>query len=161
MACTDPVRLCLDWHVRPHLAHAVLEENGDRVRARCPSCGTRRTLTVSAGKDARLTWNCFQCERPELRGALIAAGVPSRCIPLSRSDERDVLAAVTAAAEQGTPADRAQTLLRVYLIALGYARWPQGAELEKLAGCCGVSRAQAYAARKAGALMTSPGTPST
>ena len=159
MGCTDPVHQCLDWHIRPHLAHAVLEENGNRLRARCPSCGTLRTLTISAGKDARLTWNCFHCQRPELRGALIAAGVSGRCLPASRAEELDTRAAISAVIQQGTPANRAQTLLRVYLINLGYVHWPTGGELQKLAAECGISRANAYAAKKSGALVTSLGTP--
>jgi hypothetical protein len=159
MGCNDPVRQCLDWHFRPHLAHAVLEEGGSRVRARCPSCGSLRALTVSPkDKGPGVMANCFGgCDWPALRVALRSAGVPDGCLPaLSRDDGQAALRAVSAVIEQVTPATRVQSLLRVYLISQGYVRWPRGSELEKLAEICGVSRRNAYAAKLSGPLWPSP-----
>lgn len=159
MGCTDPVRQCLDWHFRPHLAHAVLEEGGNRVRARCPSCGTLRALTVSPKASGHgVMCGCFSgCAWPALRVALRGAGVPDTCLPaLSREDKQAACDAVSAVIEQGTIANRARTLLRVYLISLGHVCWPKGSDLLKLASACGVSRAEAYAAKKTGPLLPSP-----
>jgi hypothetical protein len=157
MGCTDPVRQCLDWHFRPHLAHAVIENNGDRIRARCPSCGTLRALTISVGDKARITYGCFNgCPRPDLRLAFRNADIRSDCIPLlTRNDDRSLSQAAVAVIQQGTPATRAQTLIRVYLINLGYAHWPKGNELLKLAAECGVSKTDAYGAKRSGALLSS------
>jgi hypothetical protein len=92
-----------------------------------------------------------------LRVALRSAGVPDTCLPaLSRDDEREASRAITAVIQQGTIANRAQTLFRVYLINFGHTCWPKGDELEKLAMECGVSRANAYAAKRTGPLLPSP-----
>jgi len=101
---------------------------------------------------------CFGgCDWPTLRAALRSASVPDGCLPaLGREAERAASLAVTAVIQQGTPASRAQTLFRVYLINLGHMHWPKGGELEKLAVECGVSRANAYDARKTGPLWPSP-----
>lgn len=157
MACLDPIRQCLYEHIRPHLASADVENDGNRIRARCPACGTSRTLTISAGQHGRATYNCFNhhCDPAELRAALIKAGVPSGCIPLSKSTDTTIAQTIAAAIQQGTRANRARTLLRVYLIAQGHVRWPKGTELEKLAAECGVSKAEAYGAKKSGPLLHS------
>jgi hypothetical protein len=160
MGCTDPVRQCLDWHFRPHLAHAVLEEGGSRVRARCPSCGSLRALTISPKTDGRpgVMTQCFHhCPWPDLRAALRSAGVPDGCLPaLGREAEREASQAIEALLQQGTPPTRTQMILRIYLINGGHVRWPRGAELLKLAGECGVSKTEAYEARKTGPLWPSP-----
>ena len=156
MACPDPIRQCLYEHIRPHLASADMENNGLRIRARCPLCDTPRTLTISAGEHGRATYNCFKRHDPaELRAALIKAGVPSGCIPLSKSTDTTIAQAIAAAIQQGTRANRARTLLRAYLIAQGHVRWQAGGELVKLAAECDVSRPEAYAAKKSGPLLHS------
>jgi hypothetical protein len=162
MGCTDPARQCLDWHFRPHLAHAVLEDSGNRLRARCPSCGTLRTLTASLRDDGHgIVCGCFNsCPWPALRIALRSAGVPDQCLPaISRSDIQVMHQAAVTVFQQGTAGNRAQTVIRAYLITLGYARWPRGNELLKLASECGVSKTDAYAAKRAGPLLASPGMP--
>lgn len=156
MACDAPIRQCLYEHIQHHLVSAVIDNDGRRIRARCPACGTHRALTVSAGEHARATYNCFNhCDPAELRASLIKAGVPSGCIPLSRSTDTTIAQAGSAVIQQGTRANRGQTLLRVYLILQGHRRWPRGTELEKLATECGVSKPEAYRAKAAGPLLHS------
>ena len=162
MSCTDPIRQCLYEHIRPKLASAKVDKGGRTIRARCPVCGDPRSLTVSAGQHNRAVWNCYAgCCQPELRAAFITAGVPAACLPVSKAADKALGEVIAAVCQQGTKADRGQTLLRAYLIALGHRRWPQGAELRKLAAEVQVSKTDAYRAKSAGPLLTSPGTPST
>lgn len=158
MTCQAPVRECLAWHVAGHLANA--KPNGDEglsVRARCPNCDGTRTLTVSAGEHDRIVWHCFKCrDGRAVRSALTEAGVPSGCLPRGDGQEVTTLDRVMAVIAERDP-NRADTLLRAYLIGHGHKTWPKGQELEDIAAEVGLSRRSAFAARERGPLGTRPG----
>jgi hypothetical protein len=164
MACDAPVRECLAWHIKPKLAPGrIADRHGLAVRGRCPVCDGHDALKISAGEHQRLTWHCFTAgcgDQAGIRAALIRAGIDQGCLPRSRRAPQDDSEAAAAAMQQGTRHSRARTLIRAYLIVLGYQRWPRGDELVKRAGEIDVSRSDAYEARKSGALRGSTPAPS-
>jgi hypothetical protein len=147
-------RQCLWEHIRIRALARGLKPQGDstKLQMRCPVHGDRkRSLTVSAAEHdgKRVVWYCHAgCPDMAVRDALISlCGISPGCLPVSRDQTADLLAAVIA--ELKTPTrDHAQKVIRAMAAAMGYKEIPRGAELEHLAGIAGVGRKTAFRAAK-------------
>src|ERR1022692_144691 len=88
MACGLHPADCIADHICP-VTDGRATTKPSNWRARCPGCG-RTTLSISAGKSARIVWTCHAgCTQPDVRAALIKAGVAECCLP-RRSPKRSV-----------------------------------------------------------------------
>lgn len=147
MACDAAPRQCLEWHVKPHLLSPRTASDG--FRALCPAHDDREhSLGLSIGTKQRLIWQCFAgCTRARVRAELIAAGIPSACLPFVGREKEDMLDLLRAAVTADT-ADHAGVRLRVLAALEGYSDLPRGHELERLAALVHVNRVTAYREKK-------------
>jgi hypothetical protein len=150
VACDAPPRECLAWHVLPRLSHGKLYSDGENARGLCPAHDDRDpSFSISIGDNQRLMWRCFAgCQRPRIRAALIAIGVPAGCLPLV-AREKEELVDILRLILTADSADHAGIRLRAMAALEGYSDLPKGGELERIAGLVHVNRVTAYRAKKA------------
>lgn len=156
MACDAPVNECLAMHWKPYLANAKITKGGYSIQARCPAHTTagRESLTISAGEYARITWQCWnECDRAKIRRELIRAGIPESCVPRTGGPEISTRQVIDMILTSATPSNRAAVILRALLVNRGYADWPRGRELLRLAAEAGISRTVAFDVRGSGPLL--------
>jgi hypothetical protein len=148
--CDSPVAECFEWHVKPRLIKVKTSENPLSVRALCPAHDdAAHSLGVSVVDRQRIVWHCFACDnQPRVRLALISVcKIDQGCLRLSKAEREDVLDRLRRILT--APTDKhADKVLRAYAALEGYQDLPRGAELERIARLTGVSRGQAFEARK-------------
>jgi hypothetical protein len=137
----EPVWVARDSESKPsgHLAIACL----------CPAHDdSKRSLQISVGQHKRIIWNCHAgCSELAVRHALIQRGVRPACLPLSAARSADLIERLLAIGENRDLKHAAARLLMVELLTSGKGELPRGAELDRLAARCGISRSEAYRAR--------------
>jgi hypothetical protein len=126
MACDAPIRECLQWHYLPHLPLGKIRNRGRSIQAPCPvHHGGAESLTISAGEYLWTVWICRAgCDGTKVRRALIAAGVPHKCVPGgdgTETSQGEMIDAILADTSSSIPA----RLLRVHAVRRGYAHWPK------------------------------------
>lgn len=152
---------CLHDHVRPWLSEPKVTDAGDGYSAIAPCHDdTTRSLTVSAGR-RMIVWCCHACQRRlgkeaaqiRTRSWLIRAGVPMRCLPMTRAQVDSLVDQFREILHGGT-----KQVEKVFMLAMLTecgGEMPRGGELDRLAEWCGVSRRSAYEAVK----VPLPGSP--
>lgn len=142
---------CLHDHARPHLREPKVAAAGDSYSALAPCHDdTARSLTVSVGARRAIIWCCHACQERlgkdaaqiRTRSALIKAGVPARCLPVSRQQDDSM----TDQFREILHSDRKKVdklFLLAVLIECG-GDPPVGGELDQVADWCGVSRRAAF-----------------
>jgi hypothetical protein len=107
-----------------------------------------RALQISAGKYKRIIWNCHAgCSELDVRHGLITKRrISSRCLPLSAEVSADLIEKLIAVGENPELRHADKVLHMMELLTSSKGRLPRGAELDRLAARCGVSRSEAYKA---------------
>jgi hypothetical protein len=150
--CDAPAAQCFAWHIRPKLRKPVDAQEGYGARALCPAHDDHeRSLSISVGDSARITWQCFACRnRQRVRLALIReCGIDAGCLPLVRAEKEELLDYLAELLAADT-ASHAEIRLRAMAAIEGYRELPRGKELERVAALTSVSRSEAYEYRKRG-----------
>jgi len=108
----------------------------------------KRSLQISVGKHKRIIWNCHAgCSERAVRHALITKrGVRPQCLPVSAGESNDLIERLTAIVGNPDLSHAHARLLAMELLTNGKGSLPRGAELDRLAAGCSVSRAEAYRA---------------
>jgi hypothetical protein len=146
---------CLHDHVRPWLKEAKPNDRGDTYSALAPCHDdTTRSLSVSVGDRRAIIWNCFACRERlgndmaqiRTRSALIRAGVPARCLPMTRTQSEGIVDQVRDIihGDGGLP-DR---MFRLAVLLECGGEMPSGGELKDVAEWAGVSGRAAYRSRQ-------------
>lgn len=130
--CDVPRTECLNWHVKGNLRDP--KESGDRVggvvasyRAHCPShSDSKRSLSVSVGEKARITWHCYAldihgkqlCSPLAVRAALIRDGAEADCLGMPKDAEQDLVDQIAKLYAAGM--DRAERQWRIWSLVQGF-----------------------------------------
>lgn len=107
-----------------------------------------RKLQISVGKFKRLMWNCHAgCGELDVRHALISKRrIAAACLPISAEKANDIFERLIALAEDEHLRHADKVLHMTELLTSGKGDLPRGAELDRLAVRCRVSRSEAYKA---------------
>lgn len=147
-----PATECLAWHVQGRIPGAKLSPDGRVCRFRCPNHDdSKPSAVILVGDSAALNVHCHVCggdAKLEVRAAVIRAyGINPKCLPLSKQERVQQEAMLEAVfTSPYTPCTR---LVCVRAILDGVrGALPPAPALVRLGERAGVSRAQAFRARK-------------
>jgi hypothetical protein len=135
---------CLEWHLKKWLDQPVPKLDGYRAYAPCHP-DRERSLSIGV-VNGRVEIHCFACKDPvKTRAALIKAGWPRECLPLSKA-AREELADQLSDILTSDLGHAAKVLACGVLVIEG-GTLPKGESLLNLAARLRVSKSEAYRAR--------------